>query len=235
MSNENFKKPEILNPSAQICLRGLMQTFFEFERRLAKVPVIKKITDEKLSLFNYQTLLLNLRSQVMEGARWISRAASSFDRNHLEVRSVIIGHAREEHRDYQLLENDYLQSGGNQQKLENFPRNIGTEALHGFLMHRATQKNPIDLLGAMWIIEGLGNKMAMDWADRIDRQLNLEHRCTQFFRYHGENDPAHMDKFYFLLENLCDAEDNSDQIIKTAAVVGRLYCLQLEELIVQED
>ena len=48
------------------------------------------------------------------------------------------------------------------------PRNPGSEALHGYLMYRAGEPNPVGLLGAMWIVEGLGEKMAKDWAARIE-------------------------------------------------------------------
>ena len=219
-----------LTQHAQKCLQALMRVWFDFERQLGRVPIVQKIEQGHLTQQDYQQLLLHMRQQVVEGARWISRGASSFDRNHLEIRSMVIGHAKEEHRDYQVLENDYLNAGGELNTLHEQPRNIGTEALHSFLMYRASQQNPVDLLGAMWIIEGLGEKMAASWAKQIDVLLPEAPNATQFMRYHGENDEAHMEKFYHMLNIAVVDEDKVQRVITTAQVVARLYALQLEEV-----
>ncbi|WP_205620410.1 iron-containing redox enzyme family protein [Arsukibacterium perlucidum] len=167
---------------------------------------------------------------MIEGSRWISRCASSFDRDYSDVRSVIIGHAREEHRDYEMLEQDYVAAGGSLADIQHAARNIGTEALHGFLMYRASQSNPVDLVGAMWIIEGLGQKMASDWAAQIDKTTGGDGSYSRFMRYHGANDDDHLQKLYQLLDRLCQSPSQLDAIVRTARVTARLYCLQLEEV-----
>ncbi|MGI9272618.1 MAG: hypothetical protein ACR2QT_12640 [Woeseiaceae bacterium] len=225
-----FERPEVLTEVGQETLRRLLRVWFDFERRLAKVPIVKRLDLGQFDLNDYQRLLLNLRPQVVEGARWISRCASSFDREHADVRSVIIGHAQEEHRDYEVLESDFVASGGDLDTIQAQPRNAGSEALHSFLMYRASQPNPVDLLGAMWIIEGLGNKMANDWAARISELVAGAGEFTRFMRYHGENDDSHMDKLYGLIDRVCVDANAADRIIRTANVVNRLYAMQLEEI-----
>jgi len=110
------------------------------------------------------------------------------------------------------------------------PRNPGSEALHCFLMYRAGQPNPVDLLGAMWIIEGLGEKMANDWAKRMEELIDGSETFTRFLRYHGDNDDSHMDKLYGLVDRVCTDQNAADRIVRTAKVVARLYALQLEEI-----
>lgn len=214
----------------QKTLRRLMRAWFEFERRLAQVPILARLDDGTFTLEDYRRLLLNLRPQVVEGARWISRAASSFDRDHADVRSIVIGHAQEEHRDYTVLERDYVAAGGAHDDILAQPRNLGTEALHAFMMHTATQPNPVEMLGAMWIIEGLGSRMAEQWAGRIEELTGLDENATRFLRYHGENDDSHLEKLYEMIQRLCTTEDRSDRVVHMARVVGRLYALQLEEI-----
>ena len=226
----SLERPDVLTALGQETLRRLLRTWFDFERRLARVPLIRRLDLGQFTVEDYQKLLLNLRPQVVEGSRWITRCASSFDRDFADVRSVIIGHAQDEHRDYEILETDYVNCGGNSDDIRNQPRNPGSEALHGFLMYRASQKNPVDLLGAMWIIEGLGNKMATEWASKIE-QATAEHKdCTTFLRYHGENDEEHMDKLYGLIDRICSDETAADGVVRTAEVTGRLYAMQLEEI-----
>jgi hypothetical protein len=225
-----FERPDVLTEVGQETLRRLLRVWFDFERRLAKVPIVRRLDLGQFDLNDYQNLLLNMRPQVVEGARWISRCASSFDREHADVRSVIIGHAQEEHRDYEVLESDYVSSGGDLERIKAQSRNPGSEALHCFLMYRASQPNPVDLLGAMWIIEGLGNKMANDWAARVEELVKDADGFTHFMRYHGDNDDSHMDKLYGLIDRLCADENAGDRIVRTANVVARLYAMQLEEI-----
>ena len=210
-------------------LRRLLRAWFAFERQLARVPLIARLDEGTFTRDDYLTLLRNLRPQVVEGARWISRAASSFDRDHADVRSLVLGHAHEEHRDYEMLEADFAALGGDVAVLRDQPRNVGTEALHGYLMHRATQPNPVALLGAMWIIEGLGSRMATRWAERIEALTGVGPEATRFLRYHGENDDGHLDKLHELVARLCTTEAATDAVVTTAEVTGRLYALQLEE------
>jgi len=225
-----LERPDVLTEVGQETLRRLIRVWFEFERRLAKVPIVKRLDLGQFNLDDYQNLLLNLRPQVVEGARWISRCASSFDRDNADVRSVIIGHAQDEHRDYEVLESDYVASGGDLETLRRQPRNPGSEALHCFLMYRASQPNPVDLLGAMWIIEGLGEKMANDWAKRVEDLIGNTQGFTRFLRYHGDNDDSHMEKLYGLIDRVCVDTCAADRVVRTAKVVARLYAMQLEEI-----
>ena len=124
-------------------LRRLMREWFEFERRLAVVPIVRRLDLGTFTRDDYRSLFLNLRPQVVEGSRWISRCASSFDREHADIRSVILRHAVDEHRDYEILEGDFTACGGDLATLRAQPKNPGSEALHAYLMHRASEPNPI--------------------------------------------------------------------------------------------
>ncbi len=223
------EKELTLGPLAQETLRHLLRVWLDFERRLSQVPIIRRLEQKNFTPEDYRRLLLNLRPQVVEGSRWIARAASSFTAENSEIRSIVLRHAVDEHRDYTMLERDFVAAGGTIEEIQQAQRNIGTEALAGYLMNEASKQNPIQLLGAMFIIEGLGNKMASRWAGLIQECLNVD-SATTFLSYHGVNDDSHMDKFYRLLDKELLAKESADQIVKTAKVVARLYLLQLEEL-----
>jgi 3-oxoacyl-[acyl-carrier-protein] synthase-3 len=217
-----------LSIPAQAVLRDLLEVWLQFERQLNRVPIIRRLEQGTFALEDYKRLLRNLRPQVIEGARWITRAASSFTAEYAEVRSAVIRHAMDEHRDYEMIEHDYIAIGGTAAEIRSTCRNIGTEALAAFLMNQASQPNPLDLLGAMFIIEGLGEKMASRWANRIQDLLRIKPECTRFLGYHGANDSTHIGKLYELLDS--HAAQAGERIVKTAKVVARLYALQLEEL-----
>ena len=219
-----------LSPLAQSTLRDLMSVWLQFELELPKTPIIKRLYAGHFTPDDYLKLLRNLRQQVVEGARWISRAASSLDRSFLSERSIVIGHAREEHRDYELLERDFVAAGGALEEIQGADKNIGSEALHAFLLNEASQPNPIQMIGAMFIIEGLGEKMASSWAEMMREQTALPEEAFRFLGYHGANDEHHLEKLRELLSTPQLDERSAARIVKVAKVVARLYRLQLEEL-----
>jgi 3-oxoacyl-[acyl-carrier-protein] synthase-3 len=217
------KAPEVL--------RGLLKLWGEFSTSLDQVPIIDKLNRGKFRLDDYQDLLRNHRQQVVEGARWIARASSSISEDYFELRSRFLQHAITEHRDFQMIERDYVSVGGKLDDILAAEKNIGSEALHAFIFHRASQPNPFDLLGGMFIIEGLGQKKAGEWGRRIRDQLGLRNDQVTFLLYHSENDETHMQEFEDTLSSgVLDIPGMDKDILKTAKVVARLYRLQLEEL-----
>ncbi|WP_373536681.1 3-oxoacyl-[acyl-carrier-protein] synthase III C-terminal domain-containing protein [Microcoleus sp.] len=224
---ESVKAENPQSPQAYL-LRELAWIWLKFDREIRSVPIVRKLYRGEFTIEDYQALLCNLRPQVVEGARWIARAASNM--TDFRLRSTFIGHAQDEHRDYQMLEKNYVSVGGELSKIVEYDKNIGSEALSAFIFHQASRENPVDLIGSMFIIEGLGNRLALKWAKEIKETLGLQDEQVSFLAYHGVNDESHLAK----LENLINAEwmtdDIAHRIVKTARVTARLYLLQLEEI-----
>jgi 3-oxoacyl-[acyl-carrier-protein] synthase-3 len=202
----------------------------ELEERLSEVPVLKRLADGEVTIDDYRRLLFNLRQQVVDGSAWISRAASSFDVDHFELRSAAIKHADEEHRDYLMLERDYVSIGGNLDELRAGRKNVGSEALSAYLFQYADRPNPVGMLGAMFIIEGLGAKRAAGWAARFQEVLGLADNQIHFMRYHEQADTQHTGDMEAILTSGLVDKAAADEIVRCAQVVARLYALQLEEL-----
>ncbi|WP_030156395.1 3-oxoacyl-[acyl-carrier-protein] synthase III C-terminal domain-containing protein [Glycomyces sp. NRRL B-16210] len=202
----------------------------EFEARLDAVPVMHRLAEGTVTLEDYRRLLFNLRQQVADGARWISRAASNFSVDLFDLRSAAIGHAAEEHRDFMMIERDYVACGGSIEDIRGGVKNIGSEALSAYMFHTASQPDPIGLLGAMFIIEGLGTGKASGWAARFKEVLGLRDDQVSFLAYHGDADDDHFAKLQAILALPWIDAAATEAIVKTAKVVARLYALQLEEL-----
>jgi 3-oxoacyl-[acyl-carrier-protein] synthase III len=224
--------PEPDDPEPVVrALHGLAEVWAEFDRALARVPVIRRIEDgTAVSMDDYRRLLLNLRQQVVDGGRWISLAAANFSAELFWMRSAAIRHAADEHRDFQLLERDYVSVGGDPLAMNSTPPNVGSCALSAFVFHRAGLPDPVDLLGAMFVIEGLGAHKAGGWADRLQRSLGLRDDQLTFLRYHSVGDDEHYEVLRAALRSGLFDDSQVARIVKTARVVARLYVLQLEEL-----
>lgn len=212
-------------------MRGLLLAWGMFEKRLDKAPIIQKLNRGTLTIEDYQNLLKNLRQQVIDGGAWIARAASSIDpREHSELRSHFMRHAVTEHRDFKMLEANYVASGGKLEDIQQAEKNLGSEAFSAYMFHRASQPNPFDLLGAMFIIEGLGQRKAREWGEAIQQQLNIGEDAVSFLLYHADHDDDHLDDFEDWVAQTATSEAASNAICRTARMVGRLYALQLEEI-----
>lgn len=211
-------------------VRQLSKVWTDFEASLNRVPIIAKMHDGRLTLSDYRALLFNLRQQVIDGSRWISRAASNITRENFPIRSAFIGHSSDEHRDFEMIERDYVSVGGDLSEIQNGEKNIGSTALSEYILSRASRENPFDLIGAMFIIEGLGRRVARRWAERIRDQLNLDDEQVSFLMYHSESDDIHFARLDAAVQSGVLTESMVAAIVKTAKVVARLYVLQLEEL-----
>lgn len=227
------KSPEInidKTDYSEWLIRQLTRTWIDFENKLNNVPIVKKIYDGTLSKDDYLLLLHDLRQQVIDGSQWISRAGSNISIDLFELRSAFLKHAGVEHKDYQILEKNYKNMGGDLDDLYKGEKNIGAEALSAWMFNQASKPNPVDLLGAMFIIEGLGNRMAGFWGELIQKQMKLEDNQVNFFLYHGVADLEHFKGLEEALNHPKMTMEIVERIAKTAKITANLYVMQLQEL-----
>lgn len=218
------------DPLAEELVRNLAMVWFEFEDRLQRVPIVKKLYDGRFTVTDYQALLFNLRQQVIDGSRWIGRAASSITPEYFAIRSAFIMHTSDEHRDFEMLERNYELAGGNLDQIRSGQKNIGSEALSAYILERAGHENPFELIGAMFIIEGIGQRIARQWGKRIQETLGLKNEAVSFFLYHSESDVVHFKRLDLAMAAGILTGKLAADIVRCAKVTARLYALQLEEI-----
>jgi len=228
-----IEAPELVidkNPTSEWLIRQLTQVWVDFETELLKVPIVQKIHDGRLTLDDYKLLLMDLRQQVIDGSQWISRGASNIDIEIFELRSAFIVHTAAEHKDYQMLERNYVSLGEELSTIQSGQQNIGSVALTSFMFQQASKNNPVDLLGSMFIIEGIGKRLAAYWGEMMKDQLNLEDNQVSFFTYHGVADENHFHNLEKALNHPMMNMEVAKRIARTAKITGKLYCMQLREL-----
>ena len=219
------------NKDVQSVLRKLMTVWVDFESKINALPLLQRLEAGKLRMEDYRQLLLNHRQQVVEGSRWIGMAAANIDAPYLDQRSMVLKHSVTEHQDYKMLEGDFVNAGGALQEIQTAEKNIGSEALNAWMFHRASKPNPFDMIGAMFIIEGLGKNFASTWVEKLRHSLKLQDNQLSFYSYHAEHDDDHIAELEEVLASgVLDIPNMAEDIVKTAKVTARLYLLQLEEI-----
>ena len=221
---------EAPSPVARKLAVELAWVWYDFTKRLAGVPIVAAMEEGTITREDYLCLLRNLRQQVIDGGRWIAQTAANIGQPLFPIRSALITHAAEEHRDYQMLEANYVAAGGALEDIQNGEKNVGSAALSSYLFHQTSLPDPLHVFGAMFIFEGLGTARAGAWAEQLRSTLDLPEDAVSFLAYHGKNDDAHYDKLRAVLSSPFISEEVARRIAKTARVVARLYILQLEEL-----
>jgi 3-oxoacyl-[acyl-carrier-protein] synthase-3 len=104
--------------------------------------------------------------------------------------------------------------------------------LNAYLHARAEQADPIGLLGAIYVIEGTGQRIVPALLPQIRRRLSLPLSAVRFLHYHGENDLRHLARWLECasLALQADGERALEDIVATATDTARLYLMQLESV-----
>jgi 3-oxoacyl-[acyl-carrier-protein] synthase-3 len=210
------------DPLAEKLTRELAMVWFEFEDRLLTVPIVKKLREGRFTRQDYLALLYGLRQQVIDGSRWIARAASSITAEYFPVRSAFIMHTSDEHRDFEMLERNYELAGGSADEIRAGQKNVGSEALSAYILHAAGRENPFELIGAMFVIEGIGQRIARQWGEKIRETLGLKNEAVSFFLYHSESDVGHFKRLDLAIASGILTEQLVTDIVRCAKVTARL-------------
>jgi 3-oxoacyl-[acyl-carrier-protein] synthase III len=218
------------DPLSEELTRELSLVWFQFEDRLRTVPIVRKLYEGRFTVEDYRALLFNLRQQVIDGSRWIACAASSITPEYFPIRSAFIQHTSDEHRDFEMLERNYELAGGSLEQIRSGQKNIGSEALSAYIMQMAGRENPFELIGAMFIVEGIGQRIAQQWGKKIQETLGLKNEAVSFFLYHSESDVVHFKRLDLALASGILTSKLIAGIVRCAKVTARLYALQLEEI-----
>lgn len=176
--------------------------------------------------------------QVREGSKWMREGAASVRAPYEALAALIETHAGDEQDDYEILYSDYRKAGGTA-KLDALRRNPGGEALNSYLHALAATPNPLGLLGAIYIIEGTGQRIIPALLPLMKASLMqgpdaLPADAFRFLEYHGANDQAHLLRWLraveIVLEHDGDTGHGARAIIETARRTAGLYLMQFEHV-----
>ena len=111
-------------------------------------------------------------------------------------------------------------------------KNIGSEALSAWMFHEASKPNPFGLLGAMFIIEGLGSIKAQEWGRLAQTPARPARGCaSSSCSITARTTPSTCEEFEEMLRMVLpdDAVATADRHLRQ--VTARLYALQIEEIV----
>lgn len=223
--------PKTAPQHLQDLLTTLAGTWHDYRSQVWRSPVIHKLVSQQFTLEDYRRWTSQWVPQVREGSKWMREAVASLTGIYADLASLIETHAGEEQNDFKILYEDYCAAGGTE-PLDNLRRNPGGEALNTYLHSLAATANPIGLLGAIYIIEGTGQRIVPALLPLLRKQVDLPASAFRFLEYHGANDEHHLARWLSAVELVLATEPQAAKaIIATAKRTAQLYLMQFEHIL----
>jgi 3-oxoacyl-[acyl-carrier-protein] synthase-3 len=217
-------------PELARLLRELALVWHDYRSALWRTPLVRRILDGSISKDDYLRWMEQWIPQVREGSGWMLNAAAGLTSPYADLRSEIEKHAADEQRDFRILFDDYRTAGGVVDSVDLLKRNPGGDALHAYLKSRSEQSDALGLLGAMYIIEGTGQRVIPALLPLLRRHIGWLGRSFRFLAYHGSNDVAHLQRWLSVVEAALavGGQRVADEIIEDARHTAVLYARQME-------
>lgn len=217
-------------------LTELASIWQDYRSNVWRTPLLRRIRTRQLQTQDYVRWMSHWIPQVREGSLWMREGAASLTGDYATLASLIDLHAGEEQNDFKILHNDYLTAGGTETDISKLRRNPGGEALNAYLHNLAATPNPIGLLGAIYIIEGTGQRIVPSLLPLLRAALPLPPEAFRFLEYHGANDENHLDRWLMAVQMALDldSEGTTQQaILQTARNTAAMYLMQFQHVLAE--
>lgn len=215
-------------------LTELASIWQDYRSNVWRTPLLRHIRTRELQSGDYVRWMSHWIPQVREGSLWMREGAASLTGDYATLASLIDLHAGEEQNDFKILHSDYLKAGGTETDISKLRRNPGGEALNAYLHGLAATPNPIGLLGAIYIIEGTGQRIVPSLLPLLRAALPLPPDAFRFLEYHGANDEHHLERWLIAVQMALDldTEGTAQQaILQTARHTAAMYLMQFQHVL----
>lgn len=215
----------------QLLLTALANVWHDYRSSVWRSPVIHRLVENRFTQADYCQWTSQWVPQVREGSKWMREAIASLTAEYAVLGELIETHASDEQHDFKILYEDYRVAGGDL-PLDDLHRNPGGEALNTYLHALAATPNPVGLLGAIYIIEGTGQRIIPALLPLLRKQVDLPANAFRFLEYHGANDEHHLARWLQAVEvTLAINPAAADKILATARRTAQLYQMQFEHIL----
>jgi len=218
-------------------LTELASIWHDYRSRVWRTPLVRRLRNRRFATDDYLNWMAQWIPQVREGSKWMREGVASLSEQYRPLAALIDTHAGEEQNDFEILFQDYRSAGGSVQDIDALRRNPGGEALNAYLHGLAATRDPIGLLGAIYIIEGTGQRIVPALLPLLKASLRLPPDAFRFLEYHGHNDEHHLARWLSAVELALDCDEDGRaerRIVDTARRTAALYLMQFHH-VMEED
>ncbi len=220
------------DPRLARLLQQLAEVWHDYRSAAWRTPLVRSITQRRFTVEAYRQWMACWIPQVREGSRWMREAVAHMRPPFDALGEIVETHASEEQFDFRILFDDYRSAGGTVPSLDELRRTPGGEALNSYLHAKAATESPVGLLGAIYVIEGTGQRIIPALLPLMQSQLKLGPQAWRFLAYHGANDQNHLARWLRAVQLVLAADPAGradEDIVDTARRTAQLYLMQWED------
>jgi len=163
-------------------------------------------------------------------SRFICAAASRMTDAQEAIRTRFMHHALEEDGHHKFALKDLKNIGYDSDYALNSRPLPGTEAIISFHYYLAHMGNPISVMGAVMVFEGLAEDFAGQAASALRSKQNMSQSSVTFLHTHAEFDIEHMKEAREVLDTLIKREEDKAATIDVANKMYRFYQMNFEDI-----
>jgi 3-oxoacyl-[acyl-carrier-protein] synthase-3 len=220
------------DPRLAALLQRLAEVWHDYRSEAWRTPLVRALVQRRFTPDHYVHWMACWIPQVREGSRWMREAVASMRAPYAALADLVETHAGEEQFDFRILFDDYRSAGGTADSIDALRRTPGGEALNSYLHAKAAVPNPVGLLGAIYVIEGTGQRIVPALLPLLQSQLKLPPNALRFLAYHGANDEHHLARWLRAVQLVLAADPSGrtdDDIVQTARRTAALYLMQWQD------
>ncbi len=212
-------------------LTELGAVWHDYRSNVWRTPLVTTLRERRFATPDYIKWMGDWIPQVRQGTKWMRKATAGLSAQYAPLAALIAVHAGEEQDDFKILYSDYRKAGGTVEDIDALQRNPGGEALNAYLHALAATPDAIGLLGAIYIIEGTGQRIIPALLPLLKASLALPPDAFRFLEYHGQNDEHHLERWLVAVALALDCDESGTaerQIIDTARRTAAMYLMQFQ-------
>jgi 3-oxoacyl-[acyl-carrier-protein] synthase-3 len=226
------------DPRLAALLQRLAEVWHGYRSEASRTPLVRALVQRRFTDDDYLRWMACWIPQVREGSRWMREAVASMRAPYAALADLVETHAGEEQFDFRILFDDYRSAGGTAENIDALRRTPGGEALNSYLHAKAAEPSPVGLLGAIYVIEGTGQRIVPALLPLLQSQLKLPPSALRFLAYHGASDEHHLARWLRGVQLVLAADPSGradDDIVQTARRTAALYLMQWQDACTRND
>jgi len=194
---------------------------------------MKRLDRNELNRSHYQSLLLMLLHQTVNGPGALAMAGAMLPPSMWEARQYLLHHADEEKTHWQWILNDLSSTGYSGSDPRESPPHPACAAYIGYNYYIAL-RYPIARLAIAAVLEGIGATHGKVYALKVGTLLHLRSDQLQFFLGHGDTDVGHTREIFEVLGKSQLSREDWRVMGDTASTALVLYRAMYDEAVTKE-
>lgn len=192
------------------------------QMKLMDKNLIIRCFNREISRHDYILFLKQAYNHVKHTVPLLMLCGGKLDERYNWLRQSIAHYIEEEIGHEEWILNDLEACGVPKAEVANEEPFLSTNVFVSYIYDIIQRKNPLGLLGMIYVLESSSVLLASKAADNIKSTLNLPDKAFSYLYSHGELDKSHMTFFEDLI-NQIDDQDDIDFIITSAKHLFTLY------------